>query len=37
MRFDNAEGIKTMLRMRQGLTMLPHWAVKAELKAGACI
>lgn len=32
MRFDNAEGIKTMLRMGRGLTMLPRWTVEAELR-----
>jgi DNA-binding transcriptional LysR family regulator len=32
MRFDNAEGIKTMLRMGRGLTMLPQWMVEAEVE-----
>lgn len=32
MRFDNGEGIKTMLRRGLGLTMLPKWTVEAELK-----
>lgn len=33
MRFDNGEGVKTMLRRGQGLTMLPRWTVEAELKS----
>ena len=32
MRFDNAEGLKTMLRMGLGLTMLPRWTIESELR-----
>lgn len=32
MRFDNAEAIKAMIRTGLGISMLPLWAVDAELK-----
>jgi DNA-binding transcriptional LysR family regulator len=35
MRFDNAEAIKAMIRTGLGISMLPMWAVDAELKKRA--
>ena len=32
MRFDNAEAIKAMIRTGLGISMLPLWAIDAELK-----
>ena len=32
MRFDNAEAIKAMIRLGLGVSMLPMWTLKAELK-----
>jgi DNA-binding transcriptional LysR family regulator len=34
MRFDNAEAIKAMIRARLGISMMPFWAVDADLKKG---
>ncbi|HVG18275.1 MAG TPA: LysR family transcriptional regulator [Blastocatellia bacterium] len=32
MRLDNTEAIKAMIRLRLGISMLPMWTLKAELK-----
>ena len=34
MRFDSAEAIKAMVAMGLGISMLPLWSVRAELRAG---
>jgi len=35
MRFDNAEAIKAMIRTGLGISMLPFWAVDADIRKGA--
>lgn len=35
MRFDSAEAIKAMVAMGLGLSMLPLWCVRADLRSGA--